>query len=314
MPKTKFQPTLDGIAFPYALSFSSPEFEAINTCFQRSIQPGLEYLKAEFGPFIDIYDLETEFSLWIEQDRNDISAVSGGVIFALLDYFFAHNLPPEELRNPQFLSQSSQSAERLRSYCWARTLDYLNQVAPSIMAWVAVRNLIPVDVFPENILDKQIRASVEKANDYRDVDIKYGYDIPRAGGYRWLYRQTHDEWEKIVAHIDNGKPCPVILMDRTTNLAAQHCVLAYAYEEYDEKIKKLYIYHPEDPANVHYLHIDFSGKKVGILTSYTQTASAALQGIICVRHTRDSPPFSLANRLRRYVMVSQLHWFLNHYL
>ncbi|MGD8941381.1 MAG: hypothetical protein PVJ72_18535 [Gammaproteobacteria bacterium] len=314
MPKTRFEPQLDGIAFPYAMSFSQQEFAAIQRIHQLAITPALEHLRSDFGPLLNLYDPAPELKNWARAANHDITPFAGGLVFTLLDYYYAHSLPPKDARNPQFLIQPTKAAQSIRQHCWERTLSYLSYAAPHLLVWSAVRNLLPVDLFPERLFTDQIKRAAGQLGDYHDLNIQYAYSIPKAGGHRWLHQQTLAQWETIKRCLDQGKPCPVVLVNRSTRVAAHLCVLVYDYKEQSDQLKTLRVFHTLEPDTQHRITIDFEQEKVGMLATLTHPGTEALQGLLHVPYIHVRPPLGTNEQIMRFTQLPRLYWHLRHWI
>jgi len=312
MPKTRFKPMVDGIAFPYALSFTDEEFNSIQDCFRQAITPANEHLQSDFGLLIKCYDTGSNFHHWIDETCEGTIPYTGGLVFTILDYYYTKTVLPKGILNPAYLSQDSTFAKSFRKNLWSRASNYLSSTAPRILLWTAVRNLLPANIFPDKTLTKQIRSAVKNLDICDDIQVHYSYDIPKAGGYRWAYQNTLEQWKSIKTKLDHGNPCPILLINHTTQINSHHCVLAYDYTEISPTQIKIEVFNTLEPTITHHISIDFSQEKVGILSTFNNMSNEALTGILLINYSPKQPALPFIKKILRYTLYPQLSWHIHH--
>lgn len=152
------------------------------------------------------------------------AGLCGGMVFAVMDYFYNHVLPPTRSTPPS--SSSDMLFQFIRDRLW--------------------------DSF--DIDGRGWRFLAYSSPLYPNGDEGVSQTLGAARGRSWIsYRE---EWPKIQADIDAGRPSPVGLV-QTSNLAIgdNHQVLAYAYERSAQRVS-LYIYDPNKGQNEVGLHFD----------------------------------------------------------
>ncbi|WP_051317058.1 hypothetical protein [Ectobacillus panaciterrae] len=149
---------------------------------------------------------------WLPITHAD-AGMCGGMVFAVMDYYYNHVLPPQQSTKPS--SRDDVLFQYLRDRLW-RSFDVTGQG----YRWLAYSS----PYYPNG--DEGVFQNI----------------LGLTKGRSWItYRE---EWPKIQSDIDAGKLSPIGLI-RTDNLdiGANHQVLAYAYEKNGQDVR-LYIYDP----------------------------------------------------------------------
>jgi len=305
----RFKTRFDGIALPYALGIDESVLPAYSSIFGQSVKQCVEDLHVEFGPAMNLYPLSNQLTLWVDSLRPNVLVLTGGAVLTILDFFHTKHCPPALLQRPASFVESEEFTHIFLPYIQARTIDFLHQSAATILLWSAVRHLIPVKVLPESILKNQIHVS--SAPYVEKTEFKVSLDITsiKPGGFRWLYDQSKQEWNKIRKLLDNKQPCPVVLVNRSVDLASHVCVLAIDYKECGEEKIQLTVYDTRSPKQTHQISLDFSKQKMGIITTFSNPESSVLQGIICVAYKQKKPPTLKGKKWLRLVGIRKLVWW-----
>ena len=154
---------------------------------------------------------------WLPITHAD-AGMCGGMVFAVMDYYYNHVLPPQQSTPPS--SQDDVLFQYIRDRLW-RSFDVTGQG----FRWLAYSS----PHYPNG--DEGLFQNI----------------LGLTKGRSWItYRE---EWPKIQLDIDAGKLSPVGLI-RTDNLdiGSNHQVLAYGYEK-DGQDVRLYIYDPNHGQN-----------------------------------------------------------------
>lgn len=308
--KTRFAPSVDGVSLPYALDIDEKFRQQILLHYQESFEDCLDLLKKDFGEIINHYQLIPTFEKWTAQKTTDFSILSIGSILLTLDYFKSKILPNDNLRKPLSLSNDSKITLAYRNELRQRVSGSLSLIAARILQWSTVSHLLPVKVLPEIIIKEQILSAGKRWLEPAKTEIEFNYTHPSTGSYPWLHQQTQLEWLKVKEKLDQGIPCAVILFNRTSVLSSHLCVLAYAYEMLDSNRVLITVFNSLEPKKHHQISVDFSGDKVGILTTLKHPGNETLQGFIYFRHDKKKPPLLLRREILRYALIPQLKWWI----
>jgi hypothetical protein len=176
----------------------------------------------------------------------------GGMCFATLDFFYA-GLP---LPRGQHADDQPAPKTPLRSYIWKRQMRSIVSDSARFMAWLIALNYIP----PTG---------------------------PFHGGPAWLLARSREEWKKLKASLDAGKPVPIGLVRDTKRVYDNHQVLAIGYDEADEAHGTIYLYEPNCPDRVSAIDIEFGEQ----LLDGRETCDPAmrLRGFFCETYRPADP-------------------------
>lgn len=139
----------------------------------------------------------------------------GGMVFAVLDYFYAHLLPPNTVESP-------------------KTAD------DPLFLYIRERLWDSFDVSGQGH-----RFLSYSSPHYPDSSGGIAQDFGYGKGRSWItYRET---WQFIHLEIDAGRPVPLnLIQTKDLDIGKNHQVLAYGYQRSGQKVT-LYIYDPNEP-------------------------------------------------------------------
>ena len=255
MTRTAFKSQMHGFAFENRWEFDDDEREQLHETFANYLKWGIILGAAAFGPAGAIF-----IPRGIRALRDVMGShlapgygLCGGMCFAALDFYHRTDFPI-----PRGQHRDDRPAPRtpLRSYIWKRQLASLVSDGARFLAWVIVLNYVP-PVWP-----------------FR-------------GGTRWLLARSKEEWRKLKASVDGGKPVPIGLVRDTKNIYDNHQVLAIGYDEADETHGTIYLYDPNCPDEVSTIKIKFGEQ---LLDGQEDCPTRApLRGFFCEAYTPCEP-------------------------
>lgn len=190
----------------------------------------------------------------LERHLSPHYGLCGGMCFTALDFYLHGNglsLPRGQHANDQPAPGTS-----LRRYIWERQLDSIVSDAVKFLVWLVVLNYVPT-VWP-----------------FR-------------GGARWLLARSRQEWKKLRASVDAGKPMVIGLTRVTKRVYDNHQVLAIGYGELDETRATIIVYDPNCPDNESTIEIEFEEQQLSGRESCG--ADVPLRGFFCEAYSPFDP-------------------------
>lgn len=245
MPRTKFDPEKHGFAFGNSWTFEDEERKQVRELFARYLIGGGVLGAVAFGllgalviplgllgaaVFGPLGALTVCLGILIgrkqlEKHLGEGYGLCGGMCFAALDFYYRDDLdiPMGEDSNDQPPPRT-----RLRSYIWKRQMDSIISDGARFMAWVISLNHLP-------------RA------------------WPSQRGAAWLLARSKEEWTKLRASVDAGRPVPIGLVRDTKNVFDNHQVLAIGYDEGegDGAADTIYLYDPNCAGKASTIQVKF---------------------------------------------------------
>lgn len=203
-----------------------PRFHARgrSLCFANSWSPELPVMSVGYlwnrlweslpGPLSDLNIQRVIDENWLPFTHAD-AGLCGGMVYLVMDYYYAHLLPPKYVNPP------SSSDDPLFLYIRDRLWDSF-------------------DVFGQGH-----RFLAYSAPYYPDGDEGVLQVAGLAMGRAWItYRE---EWARIQEDIDQGRLSPLgLIKTKGLEIGDNHQVVAYAYEKTGQRVT-LFIYDPNEP-------------------------------------------------------------------
>ncbi len=140
MPKTNFSPQIDGFAFTNYWTFDQAESDAVTNLLNDAVEGALIALNPLFGRPLVVLGLGHRLAAWAETAVPQTYGLCGGMAFAALDYYTARIPIPKGNEPP---TRANGAGTTLRDYLEQRQLDSLKDNLSTVLAWMAVLNLIP---------------------------------------------------------------------------------------------------------------------------------------------------------------------------
>jgi len=256
MTQTAFKPEVHGLAFVNRWEFDEEERERLHKTFAGYLTLGAILGAAAFGlpgallvP-AGILALRRQ----MESHLAPVYGLCGGMCFAALDFFLQRDGPP--IPRGEHREDRPATGTSMRRYLWKRQLDSLVSDGARFLAWLIALNYLP-------------------------------RSWPFRGGPEWLLARSREEWQKLKASVDEGRPVPIGLVREAKNVYDNHQVLAVSYEETDEAHGTIYLYEPNCPDRVSTIQIEFGER--GLEGRESCAPSARLRGFFCETYTFSNP-------------------------
>ncbi len=247
--RTGFDPRVHGFAFANRWTLDEVERRDLSDQFATHlIRRGL---LGPLGPLI-IPPVVRLLRGSLERHLAPGYGLCGGMCFVVLDFYRA-GLPLPRGASPD---DHPPPGTRLRSYIWQRQLDSLVDDGARFVAWLVRLNYVP-------------------------------HAWPLRGGRAWLLARSREEWRKLKAGLDAGRPLPIGLVRKTDNVYDNHQVLAVGYEETDGAQGIIHVYDPNCPDADSVIHLDFGRRALHGHESCGQGPS--LRGFFCETYAPQDP-------------------------
>ena len=216
----------------------------------------------------------------------------GGMAYTSLDYWNAKAAVPYGDTSADQPMRTAPSQASLRSTIWQRLIDSLTGggCLQQTIKWSLVLNQVPPAL---------------------------------GGGAGTLLSWTAQEWLKIKANIDAGKPCPIGLLYNNRDIWDQHQILVYGYDLLPNGAK-LYVYDNNFPrafgdtvlGPADFLTFDLSGPglKATSPDDWTdRTPASTLSGFFCTNYSAAPPPSGLATSFGEFITWDGVADFMTAY-
>lgn len=249
MPRTSFDPRVHGFAFPNRWTLEDEERQQLDRIF-------VDYFtRRDFlGPVGDLV-----IPLGVRALRKQLEShlspgygLCGGMCFVALDHYMA-GLP---LPRGQNADDHPAPVSHLRTAIWERQLDSLVSDASRFLAWLVTLNYIPSA-------------------------------WPLQGGAAWLLAHSMEEWRRLKASVDVGRPVPIGLVRDTKHVYDNHQVLATGYDQADGTHGTIYLYDPNCPDQESTIRVEFGPLLLNGQESCG--ALAPLRGFFCETYIPRDP-------------------------
>ncbi len=254
MPRTAFDPQVDGFAFVNWWELDEVERQQLHEAFAAYLTRGSILGATAFG-WVGRLLISRGIEALRDKLESDLAqgyGLCGGMCFAALDFYKA-GLP---IPRGQHANDQPAAGTPLRSYLWKRQLDSLVSDGARVLAWLIALNYVPqVGLF--------------------------------RGGAAWLLDRSKEEWAKLKTFIDDGEPIPLGLVRDTENVYYNHQVLAIGYDETDEVHGTIYLYDPNCPDRESSISVEFGERLLDGRESCD--APAPLRGFYCEGYKPSDP-------------------------
>jgi hypothetical protein len=280
MPRTKFDPEKHGFAFGNSWAFEDEERKQVRELFARYLIGGgvlgavtfgllgalvipLGLLGAAvFGPLGALI-----VAVGILVGRNQLEShlaggygLCGGMCFTALDFYYRGDL---DMPRRKHANDQPPPRTPLRSYIWRRQMHSIVSDGLRFMVWVIFLNHVS-RVWPS----------------WR--------------GTAWLLARSKEEWKKLRASVDAGKPVLIGLVRDTKNVFDNHQVLAIGYDDPDGASSTIYLYDPNCPEQESTIRIEFGERLLDGQESCNP--SPPLRGFFCEAYAPRDPSRAVEGR------------------
>jgi hypothetical protein len=256
MPKTNFDPATNGFSFINYWTFDDTERVKLSALFTGAIDDALAVLSPWFNSAFIAAGLNRRLTAWCANALPESYGLCGGMAFAALDYYDARlSFPPSQ----DVPTRDTAGGTTLRDYLEQRQIESLRANLPTVLAWMAVLNLIPQ------------------------------WWAFQSGGM-WLLQRSKEQWEQLKRSIDAGTPQPLALVGTTSNPSENHQVLATGYDEQFDGTGVIYVYDMNCPRAEQTIRLDFHGSALQAVESCPSDGRGPLRGFICEKYQSILPP------------------------
>jgi hypothetical protein len=273
MPKTSFNPAIDGFGFGNGWHYSDQDGDHLASTFGNAVASAIGPITEPFADALGIVGtgitwvvtravLGLAMRIFEDLGFSPAYGMCGGMAFAALDYHKKNWVVPRGYTSdstepfPQPDASTPEGAA-LRDYIWTRLNDSLTLNASTFLTKILVHQLLPFNT-----------------------------------GNKMLFSETKTEWEKIKQHLDRGEPWPVGLVGSSANPMKSHQVLAIDYRDAGDQKPSLIIYDNNVPGKSSRLDLDFSGEILG--ASYEYAAQwMPLKALFCEEYAPKTPPIAI---------------------
>jgi len=284
MPRTRFDPSLDGFPPGIRVAISSEEAAQMRETLDQAGQDALKALRRAYYGGVQAFNLEKFISQWVDQWASDAELQTGGyqagILFAILDHFQAA-LPLPEL--------SSAETQDFRAYLQSRNFDNLSQNISAILLALSIYTLIPEDWVPSQAVAERIRRAVSAVKMVGEVQIELDLGLA-PGGKRWLDEQTRRSLDEALRRIDSGQPCPAWLIRSPASLVNHNQAIVYAYDRPAEGKLLLWVYDLDCPGEANQILVEESKGRLALLESCEERKPMTIQGLLLADYTPQPPP------------------------
>ncbi len=256
MTKTNFDPVKDGFAFVNYWTFDPSESAKLTGLFTQAIDGALSVLNPLFNSAFILSGLNRRLTTWCANALPDSYGLCGGMAFAALDYFRAQVPIPSCKVAP---TRDTAAGTTMRDYLEQRQMDSLKDNLPTVLAWMAMLNLIP-----------------------------QWWSFKSGAG--WLLDRTKEQWQVLCKSIQAGNPQPLALIGATNNPTENHQVLATGCDDPQDGTGVIYVYDMNCPGAEQTIRLDLRGSVLQAVESCPSDARGPLRGFICETYGKVAPP------------------------
>ncbi len=317
MPKTNFDPLLDGFSFTGRWEFSEEEADGVRKAFMSALGEALEMLKPFLGAVTGFYDAARLAKKRIESGSPRRLGCAGGMVFAALDFYKARGLlRPAGSDAPKPPENAPGAGAQLRAHILRRERDNRAANFATLLAWMTMLHDIPEKWLPHPLLLNSLEQMIEGNELFRDVDIEIDLKEPFPGGAPWSSGQSLDQWETLKNRIDADEPWPIRLIGDGGSLYDNRPVLALGYKDAGEGIGEILVYDVNSPGREHSILLDFRGRRLSAEESFPDERRGALRGFFCEAYSPVRPmvparhPLSIFSRDFLLRMLRRLRGWL----
>lgn len=308
MPKTWFRPQIDGINVVKVGKADEKENEEIRTRFQMAIDAVYNLLKPFYNGALDLYEVRKKINQWIAKKIPPDRIPHDGLVFVSLDYFYSRRFKSK-------IDLSKQTGPtHLHCFLKQRQEDHMFSNAHLLLIYMTTSNLIPEKWLSESLLIDPVKEEIKKRAEFKDVRIDIDLAL-QPGGKLWTYENFLENWEKLKNHIDAGRPWPIRLMTNTLNPYEHKSVIAYGYEDTDERSGKIYVYDIYCAAHEHTIDFTLEEKALTVSESCKEANySHYLHGFFCENYSIKPPPHSKVSRFFSFIMPMKAIWHVMRFI
>lgn len=254
MPKTQFDPAVNGFAFANSFQLSGDDRAKLVRALATAIDAAVAPL-GPLGPLALVFratGLRDKLAQSLAAAIPENYGLCGGMAFAALDYFNAGVPTPRGTgRNDQPPVGSD-----LRVYLTKRLLE----------SWV-----------PNGVTFLELIAR-----------LNYLPRWPFGAGPRALRDRSRDAWRTLKGRLDAGKPVPLGLIGGGANPFLDHQVVAYDYVPTSELTGTIYVYDMNCPETGQTITIDLTSDELHADSSCKSVDP--LLGFFCESYEPSTPP------------------------
>ena len=303
MPKTWFRPQIDELKVGKGGEADEKENDEIRERFQVAIDTVYNLLKPYYNGALDLYEIRKRINEWITKKIPPERTLHESLVFVSLDYFYSRCFKSR-------IEISKQTrANQLNCFIKQRQKDHMFSNSHLLLSYMTIANLIPEKWLSESLLIGPVKEEIKKMPEFKDVHIDIDLAL-QPGGKLWIYENFLENWEKLKNYIDAGRPWPIRLMAKTLNPYQHKSVIAYGYEDTDERSGKIYVYDIHCPAQEHTIDFKIEAKALTIAESCTgANYSRYLHGFFCEDYSITPPPHSKVSRFLNFILPMKSIWY-----
>ena len=306
MPRTRFDPSLDGFPPGIRAAISSEEAAQMRGILDQARQEALQALRRAYYSGVQAFNLEHFTSQWVTRWASEAELQAGGyqagILFAILDHFQAA-LPLPELATIE--------TQDFRAYLQARNFDHLSQNVSAVLLALSIYSLIPEDWVPSQAVSERIRRAVSAVKMVDQVQIELDLGLA-PGGKRWLDEQTRRSLEEVLRRIDSGQPCPAWLIRSPASLVNHNQVIVYAYDQLAEEKLLLCVYDLDCPGEANQILVEEAQGRLALLESCEERKPMTIQGLLLADYTPQPPPHASYPWWGELEFVRRIVWNSRH--
>lgn len=304
MPRTRFDPSLDGFPSAFNADIGPQEAQQIREIFNQASQDALVELRRAYYDGVQVFNLEHFLTQWVRSAELQAGGYQAGMLFAMLDHFHAA-LPLPEI--------STLVSQEFRNYLQARNLENLHQNATVFLTALCIYTLIPEDWLPSQVVSERIRRAVTAVKMVDEVQIELDLGLA-PGGKRWLDEQTRRSLDEILIQVDSGLPCPVWIIRSLDSLVQHNQVIVYGYDQPEEGTIFLWVYDLDCPGEAHQIRIEQKQGRLVMVESCEERKPMTIQGLLVENYTPAPPPDVSIPWWGEIEFVRRIVWSGRHFL
>ncbi|MEK6225568.1 MAG: hypothetical protein AABM40_04650 [Chloroflexota bacterium] len=253
MPRTAFDPAVNGFAFTNSFQLSGEERAKLSAELASAIDQSLRSL-GPLGLAARVTGMRDRLAQLLVSAVPDNYGLCGGMAFAALDYFRTEaSLPRGQGANDQ-----PPPGSPLRLYLWQRLLEGWVLNGARFLEWTARLHFLP-------------------------------RQWPFDGGPAALRNRSRDAWRLVRVHVDAHDPVPIGLVGELVDPFQDHQVLATGYEPGSETAGTIYTYDMNCPESEQTIMFDTSCETLVAAESCPRVGNP-LRGFFCETYLPLPPP------------------------
>lgn len=299
MPIKQFHPAIDGLALSHDWSLKHPQGKQVREILDSALADAIYYLRHSYKGALEAYGIQAWLKAWVELGLPNHSLTDSGVLYAILDHYYARRSPPKP-----FQETTSKRALAFRAYLVRRILDSRRANAVEQLKAVAISNLMPDSWVQESAVVDHIKREISSLGTYLKPEVELDLHIPRSGKH-WIQHKTAKEWEKLKSYLDKCEPRPITcVVTAGSGFRVDRTRIAYGYEIIEQRVVEIFTFDFNDHAmnDPVRIHLEPSGSR--------HQLHSEIEGFYLEKYEPVPVPLSLWVQIIHLIVPSTLIWYI----